>query len=110
MRSSLIVSLLFSSVAFAAGAPELPKPAVPPPPSWRPPVAVSANAGVRVVVLPSHTLPLVHLVVTVQAGSALDPADKPGLASLTARMLEEGGAGQRSGPEVASALEDLGGE
>jgi predicted Zn-dependent peptidase len=104
-------SLLSPSLAAAAGKPSLPKPTVPPPTAWHPPTPSSGSAaGVRVVVMPSHTLPLVHLAITVQAGSSLDPPGKAGLASLTARMLEEGGAGQRSGSDVSGALEDLGAE
>jgi zinc protease len=111
MRSKWVVASLFaSSLAFAAGA-DLPQPKVGPPPNWRPAAPASATAGgVRIGVMPSHSLPLVHLAVTVQAGSSLDPVDKPGLAALTARVLEEGGAGARSGAEVSTAIEDLGGE
>jgi len=112
MRNSLlVVTLCFSSLAWAAGAPELPKPVVGPAPAWRPASPSTTSAGgVHTVVQASHGLPLVHLAVTVQAGSSLDPAGKPGLASLTARMLEEGGAGARSGGEVSGAIEHLGGE
>jgi len=40
---------------------------------------------------PSHEFPLVNLVVTFKGGASLDPADVPGLASMTARMVREGG-------------------
>jgi predicted Zn-dependent peptidase len=112
MRSELMFALLWlAPFAHAAGTPQLPQPAVPPPPAWQAPTPASVTAnGVRVVVLTTRNVPLVHVAVTVQAGSALDPADKPGLASLTARMLEEGGSGTRSGAELAEAIEDLGSE
>ena len=40
---------------------------------------------------PSHEFPLVNLSVTFKGGSSLDPADMPGLASMTAKMIREGG-------------------
>src|SRR5439155_19539796 len=87
-------------------------PAIAAPPGWRapPPLARVTASGARVVLLPDHKLPLVHLMVTVQAGSELDPPDKPGLAAATANLLTDGGAGARSGRELAEAFEDLGGE
>ena len=106
MRSSLslLALLLSSSVAFAK------LPVIPPPARWIPPSPTSSltASGVRVIVLPEHTLPVVHILATVQAGSELDPPDKPGLACATARFLEEGGAGPRSASEVVEALDDLG--
>ena len=55
-------------------------------------------------------LPLVHVTVEVQAGSELDPVEQPGLAALTARTLDEGGAGARGPREVDLAVDDLGAE
>ncbi len=48
--------------------------------------------GLRLVVAPVHRLPLVSVVVVVDAGAASDPAGKEGLAVLTARALVEGTA------------------
>ncbi len=53
---------------------------------------------------------MVHVLVTIAAGSALDPPNRPGLAAAVAMMLQDGGAGARTAPEVAAAFEDLGGE
>ena len=79
---------------------------------WRAPVPTMTEtaAGPRLVVLPQHQLPMVHVLVTIPAGSALDPANRPGLAAAVAGMLQDGGAGARSAPEVAQALADLGTE
>ncbi|HEY0776743.1 MAG TPA: pitrilysin family protein [Gemmatirosa sp.] len=48
--------------------------------------------GLRLVVAPVHRLPLVSVVVVVDAGAAADPEGKEGLAVLTARALVEGTA------------------
>jgi zinc protease len=46
----------------------------------------------------------------IEAGSELDPPGKPGLAAATANLLLDGGAGARSGRELAEEFDDLGGE
>jgi zinc protease len=107
------LSLLLASVSVAAGKPDLTKPPVlPPAPSWRAPtpVAATTTSGTKVVMLPERELPLVQVLVTVAAGSALDPPAHPGLAAATAMMLQDGGAGKRSAPELAAALAALGAE
>ena len=50
---------------------------------------------------------MVSLVLVLPAGSALDPEDRPGLASLTADMLDEG-SGDRSAIEMQEALARIG--
>ena len=47
--------------------------------------------GVVVFVVEDHTLPLVSVSVTVRSGSYLEPAGKPGLASLTGAQMRSGG-------------------
>ena len=54
-------------------------------------------------------LPMVSLALVLPAGSALDPANRPGLASLTADMLDEG-SGDRSAIEMQEALARIGAE
>ena len=57
-----------------------------------------------------HTaVPLVTVVLIVNRGSADDPADRPGLASLTGDMLDEG-AGTREAIALAEAFARLGTE
>ena len=96
-----------------AKAPDLSKqPLLPAAAAWHAPVptVTVTRLGPRVVVLPQHQLPMVHLLVTIPAGSALDPPDRPGLAAAVASMLQDGGAGTRSAPEVAEAFAELGTE
>ena len=47
--------------------------------------------------------PVTWITLAVRAGSAHDPVGKEGLAALTARMLREGGAGDRT-PEAVDEL------
>jgi zinc protease len=88
------------------------QPTIPPVTPWQPPrpLVEKSQSGARVVVSPSHALPLVHVVATVQAGSDQDPPSQPGLASAVAMMLQEGGAGARTPPQLALAFADLGAE
>jgi zinc protease len=63
--------------------------------------------GVRVVVVEKHTLPIVTGRVLVAAGSMYEPAEKNGLASLTAQVLREG-TQSLTGPQIAERMEALG--
>jgi zinc protease len=63
--------------------------------------------GMRVLVAPTEGLPLVSARLNFDAGSANDPAGKPGVAAMTAALLTQGTA-SRSAPEIATALEQLG--
>jgi len=63
--------------------------------------------GVRVVVVEKHSLPIVTGRVLVAAGSVYEPAEKNGLASLTAQMLDEG-TRTLTGPQLAERMEALG--
>ncbi|HEY3357426.1 MAG TPA: pitrilysin family protein [Polyangia bacterium] len=65
--------------------------------------------GIPVIVLQRRGLPLVSVNLAVRAGAELDPAEQPGLASLTASMLDEG-AGARSALEIADEIDHLGAE
>ncbi len=55
-----------------------------------------------------HTLPVVHIRLAIRAGSAHDPANLPGLASLTGDMLKEG-TRARTSAQIAEAIEFVGG-
>ena len=52
-------------------------------------------------------LPLVAADLVVRSGGGANPADRPGLANMTARMLQEGTA-TRSAPQIADRAADLG--
>ena len=63
--------------------------------------------GARLLVLENHATPTVALRGSLRAGSYFEPRDRPGLARITAEMLERGTA-QRTKLEVASDLESVG--
>ena len=65
------------------------------------------SSGVPVVIVEDHTLPLIRMGVTLRIGGFLDPADRVGLSSLTARMMREGGAGDRGPDELDERIEFL---
>jgi zinc protease len=104
---------LGTSLPASAGKPDLTvRPPIAAQPIWKAPIPASRPSarGYELVVLPDHDLPIVHVLITVRAGSALDPSNRPGLAAAVAGMLEDGGAGSRSAPELAQAFADLGTE
>lgn len=64
--------------------------------------------GLTVVVVPTRRLPLVDLRLVARAGSAHDPPDRAGLASLTASLLTRG-AGTRDARQIAEDIAYVGG-
>jgi zinc protease len=69
--------------------------------------AVLAN-GITVYLAEDHALPLVQGVAYVAAPGVYDPPDKVGLASFTARLLRDGGAGGMSPDTIDEQLAYLG--
>jgi zinc protease len=63
--------------------------------------------GLQVYFVKKNKLPLVQFLLLVNAGSIYDPADKKGLANLTAMMLDEG-AGGLDALQLNDAVEMLG--
>lgn len=63
--------------------------------------------GARLLVLENHATPTVSLRGSLRAGSYFEPRDRPGLARITAEMLERGTT-RRTKLEVASDLESVG--
>ena len=72
------------------------------------PVRFVMPNGLTVLVIEQHALPIVQLHALIKAGSAQDPADKPGLANLVASMLDEGTT-TRSAKQIAEEIEFVGG-
>jgi zinc protease len=85
------------------------------PPELGPPPTLSLPAitkdtlpnGLTLYYMPKRDVPLVQVNVVVRAGQIHDPDGRPGLASMTAAMLDEG-AGRRDALELADAVEFLG--
>ena len=61
--------------------------------------------GVRVYLSEDRSLPIITGAAYINAKAVFDPEGKTGLASFTANLLREGGAGGRSPEEVNAALE-----
>lgn len=64
--------------------------------------------GMEVNFVEYHTLPVLHLRLTVGAGSSSDPANLPGLAAATGDMLKEGTRAKTSA-QIAETIEFVGG-
>jgi predicted Zn-dependent peptidase len=97
-------------VVSAQQAPDRSKaPALGPAPSLRvPPIQKRAlSNGLPVWIVEMHKVPVVDVMLIIKSGASADPADKFGLASMTAGLLMEG-AGTRSGLELSDAVEFLG--
>jgi zinc protease len=90
-------------------------------PSERPPAPLVARGvdfppyrmgtlpnGLQVVVVSHHEQPSVTLRLLIKAGASHDPQDKPGVASMTAGLLDQGTA-TRKAQDIASAIESVGG-
>ena len=84
--------------------PELPAPS----PLRLPPVVRrQLDNGLEILVVEHHELPVVDMILVVKTGGEGDPANKPGVATLTASMLDEG-AGRRSSLDIADQEAFLG--
>jgi predicted Zn-dependent peptidase len=102
--------LLFSFSTLFAQAPDRSKPpALGPSPALKlPPIQrFKLSNDLPVVLMEKHGVPLVQINLLVKAGTAMDPAGKNGLASMTAAMLDEG-AGPRNALQLADAIDFLG--
>jgi zinc protease len=104
--------LLFTSpLAFADVPPDWPNPFemsfepidfTPPEPQH-----FTLDNGIEIFLAEDPALPLIDGVAYVKAPSLYDPADKVGLAGLTASMLREGGSGDKTPDEINDRLEFL---
>jgi predicted Zn-dependent peptidase len=92
-------------VTFDRSAP--PRTGPPPPVTVPTPESFSLSNGLRVVMVPLRSVPIVNVALQVRGGGWEVPADKAGLATLTADLLDEGTA-TLSAIGVAEAFEGLG--
>ncbi|MCA1816993.1 MAG: insulinase family protein [Acidobacteria bacterium] len=115
-RAIVFVALLFvalSPSAFAQQPAAVPRETPPPPAAphsvkFPVPVERTLANGLRVVVVERHTTPLAAARLVVRTGGEADPAQLSGLADMTASLLTKGTA-TRKAPEIAEAIEALGG-
>jgi len=113
VRLAVVATVLSLALAAALTAQQAPDrsrpPTVGPPPALRlPPLDKrTLSNGLQVWVMGVHKVPTVHLQLAMRIGIAADPAQKFGLSSLTADMLDEG-AGSRNALEIADAIDFLG--
>lgn len=63
--------------------------------------------GIRMLFIEDHELPVVEMSAAFKAGSLEDPADKAGLAAMTARLLRTGGTKSFSSDQLNEQLENL---
>ena len=63
--------------------------------------------GLRVLVAPTSGMPLASARLSFKAGSSDDPADKAGVATLTASLLTQG-TKTKTAPQIATEIEQLG--
>ena len=110
---TIIVLALAAIIPFSAITAQSPDRSGPPklgpaPQLQVPPVHhLTLGNGVEVILVEKHTVPLVQINILFRSGSVADPADKLGLASLTADLMDEG-AGALSALELADAVEYIG--
>jgi zinc protease len=85
-----------------------PRPLEPRPVNFPPYEVRTLQNGLQVIAVPHHEQPAVTLRLYVRAGSAQDPADKPGLAAMASTLLDQGTT-TRSAEQIANAIDSIGG-
>ena len=68
----------------------------------------SLSNGLQVIAVSHHEQPVVSLRLLIRAGGAFDPDDKPGVAALTAAVLDQGTT-TRSAEQIATTIDSIGG-
>jgi zinc protease len=64
---------------------------------------ITLNNGMVLLLSEKHEIPMVTVSMAVKAGSVVEPADKPGLASLTASLLTQGTA-KRTASQISREI------
>ena len=101
----ILLSLFVASSLIAQTTP--PPPAAPREVKLPQPVEKTLANGLRVIVVPKHDIPLVAARLMLKTGAAADPAERDGLASLTATVLTKG-TKTKSAEQIARGVEALG--
>src|SRR3954452_25500828 len=98
-----------SSVVFAiAGVDKAPAPSAPHPTHFAKPQEFKLDNGLRVIIAERPERPLLAAQVVIRSGAETDPANLAGTASMTGSLLTKG-TDKMSAPEIAAAIESLGG-
>ncbi|MDQ1610924.1 MAG: zinc protease [Pyrinomonadaceae bacterium] len=113
---ALAAAALVAAFSFTAAAQESPAtPQATPPPPAAPrsvtvpkPVERTLANGLRVVVVERSNMPLVSAALVIRNGGEVDPPQLAGLADMTASLLTKG-TQTRTAPQIAEAIEALGG-
>jgi zinc protease len=104
---ALLMTASLASIALGQETP--PAPAAPRSVTIPKPVEKTLKNGLRVIVVESANMPLVTSALMLKSGGEVDPAQMSGLADMTADLLTKG-TKTRTAPEIAQAVEALGGE
>ena len=110
-RLGIFCALLMMTGAVAVADEDL---STPPPPGERreiklpEPVEKMLANGLRVIVVERPALPILSAQLVIKSGGEVDPADGAGAMEMLATLLMRG-AGKRSAPQIAQAIEALGG-
>lgn len=107
MRRAAVGGVLLTAAVVVAAAPAGPQ-TLPPTVAPAPWTRFTLPNGVAVLVAERPGLPIAVVRASVEAGATLDPADKAGVASLTAQLLTRGTA-TRSALDADRAIELVGG-
>ena len=114
----LLIPLVAVAAALSLRAQEAPLPVRPEqlpkaqPVAYTPPPILRETLpnGMRILLLPDHSLPLVKVYALVKAGGIYDPADQVGLAELAGVCLKAGGSEKYPADAMESTLESLAAE
>ncbi len=68
---------------------------------------VTLPNGMRLFLLEDHELPLISISVRIRTGSAYEPAEKVGLASITGEVMRTGGTTAKTGDQLDEELESI---
>jgi zinc protease len=113
MKRALIIALaIFSCVGHVAyaigGVDSAPTPSAPHETNFPQPKEAKLGNGLRVIVIERTGLPLLAAELVVRSGAEVDPENRAGTASMTGSLLTKG-TESMSAPQIASAIESLGG-
>jgi zinc protease len=106
--SGLLLCAAHSSVFAIAGVDQPPAPSEPHEVTFAQPKETKLENGLRVVVIERPKLPLLAAELLIRNGAEVDPKDLAGTSSMTGTLLTRG-TESMTAPQIASAIESLGG-